>query len=172
MTAKDPTAVFNELMARIDHPMVVVTTAAGHARAGCLVGFHCQCGMEPPLYAVWLSKANHTYRIGALADTFAVHFLGPDDRELAELFGTLSGDASDKFERCTWVPGPDGVPLLDGVENRFVGRRTALVDPGSDHVCVVLSPVEASTGADGPLWYDEVADLDPGHAAGERQEPA
>ena len=45
MTAKDPTAVFNELMARIDHPMVVVTTAAGHARAGCLVGFHCQCGM-------------------------------------------------------------------------------------------------------------------------------
>ena len=66
MTAKDPTAVFNELMALIDHPMVVVTTAAGHARAGCLVGFHCQCGMEPPLYAVWLSKANHTYRIGAL----------------------------------------------------------------------------------------------------------
>ena len=38
------------LMADLDGPMVIVTTAAGDARSGCLVGFHAQCGMEPPRY--------------------------------------------------------------------------------------------------------------------------
>jgi flavin reductase (DIM6/NTAB) family NADH-FMN oxidoreductase RutF len=162
---------FNDLMGRLDHPMAVVTTASGGVRAGCLVGFHAQCGMEPPEYAVWLSKANATYRVGVLAETFAVHFLGADDRDLAELFGTDTGDEIDKFERCSWAPGPDGVPVLDQVENRFIGRRRALLDPGSDHVCLVLSPLEAESGPGDLLWFGEVLDLDAGHAAGERQRP-
>ena len=31
--------------------MVVVTTAQGDERAGCLVGFHAQSSIEPPRYA-------------------------------------------------------------------------------------------------------------------------
>ena len=154
MTATDPTAVFNELMGRIDHPMVVVTTAAGHARAGCLVGFHSQCGMEPPLYAIWLSKANHTYRIGALADTFAVHFLGPDDRAAGRAVRHHLRRRQRQVRAVRLGARPRRRAAARRVENRFVGRRTALVDPGSDHVCVVLSPVDASTGTDGPLWYE------------------
>jgi flavin reductase (DIM6/NTAB) family NADH-FMN oxidoreductase RutF len=171
MTEGIPTVAFDDLMARLDHPMVVVTTAAGDARAGCLVGFHAQCGMEPPAYAVWLSKANHTYRVGVLADTFAVHFLGAGERPLAELFGTTSGDTVDPFERCEFVEGPDGVPVLEQVADRFVGRRAALLDAGSDHVCVVLDPIDQHVG-DGPLLgLQDVVDLDAGHEATERQRP-
>jgi flavin reductase (DIM6/NTAB) family NADH-FMN oxidoreductase RutF len=162
---------FDELMTRLDNPMVVVTTASGRVRAGCLVGFHTQCGIDPPAYAVWLSKANHTYRVGALSDTFAVHFLGSGDRDLAELFGATTGDATDKFARCDWERGPDGVPVLSEVRNRFVGRRVALFDSGADHVCLVLRPVEASAGEEGLLWLGEVADLEAGHTAEERQLP-
>lgn len=171
MTRDSDTERFNQLMTRLDHPMAVVTTASGRVRAGCLVGFHSQCGIEPPTYAIWISKANHTYGIAAMADTFAVHFLGKDDRQLAELFGTTTGDDIDKFERCSWVSGPEGVPVLDEVENRFVGRRTAFVDAGSDHVCVVLAPVEASVGTGDLLWFGEVAELEAGHPADERQRP-
>jgi len=165
------TGRFNEMMGRLDTPMAVVTTAAGRARAGCLVGFHCQCGIAPSTYAIWLSKANHTFRVGALSETFAVHFLGADQRHLAALFGESTGDDTDKFERCDWSLGPDGVPVLDEVENRFVGRRTALLDVGADHVCVILRPLEASAGTDELLWLGEVTDLEPGHAAEERQRP-
>ena len=38
------------------------------------------------------------------------------------------------FAKCAWTAGPEGVPLLDGCPDRFVGRRTALMDPGADHV--------------------------------------
>jgi flavin reductase (DIM6/NTAB) family NADH-FMN oxidoreductase RutF len=154
---------FDDLMRRLDHPMVVVTTASDGRQAGCLVGFHSQCSIDPPEYVVWISKANHTYEVGARADTFAVHVLGRDDRDLAVLFGTTTGDEVDKFERCSWVPGPDGVPVLDGVESRFLGRRTALLDPGSDHVAVVLAPLEASAGDGDLLWFGEVADLPAAH---------
>jgi len=166
---------FNRLMDVLDQPMIVVTTASAGARAGCLVGFHAQIGIEPPTYAVWLSKANHTYRIGALAETFAVHVLGRDDRGLAELFGQRTGDEVDKFESCRWTEGPDGVPLLDDCANRFVATRTAWLDPGTDHVCVALRPiavdVEERPGEVGVLPFSSVRDLDPGHGAEERQRP-
>jgi flavin reductase (DIM6/NTAB) family NADH-FMN oxidoreductase RutF len=164
---------FDELVSGLDHPMVIVTTAVDDVRAGCLVGFHAQCGIEPPLYAVWLSKANHTYRIGALAEVFAVHFPRHDDMELAELFGTSTGNDIDKFDRCAWTAGPEGVPLLDGCPDRFVGRRTALMDPGADHVCLMLAPIrtDGGPGTDGRLLFSQVQDLEAGHPAEDRQQP-
>jgi flavin reductase (DIM6/NTAB) family NADH-FMN oxidoreductase RutF len=166
-------AAFDDLAGRLDGGMVVVTTAAGDERAGCLVGFHTQCGMKPPRYAVWLSKANRTYRIGALADVFAVHFLRPRHRDLAALFGETTGDDVDKFERCEWTPGLAGVPLLADCPDRFVGWRTGLLDPGTDHVCFVLEPVEVSSGEEGSTWltFQSTIDLDAAHPPEERQRP-
>ncbi len=141
----DPPA-FEALMGAIDHTMVILTTATDDARAGCLVGFHSQCGIDPPRYAVWVSKANHTYRVAAAAETFAVHVLRSDHLALAELFGGESGDDVDKFAQCSWTAGPDGVPLLDACGDRFVGRRVELVDVGADHVCLVLAPTARLAG--------------------------
>ena len=169
---KDPEA-FDAIMARVDPPLVVVTTTNGRERAGCVVGFHAQSGIDPHSLSVWLSKANHTFRVGTTADLFAVHFLTIADRETAELFGTTTGDEVDKFERCGWQPGPDEVPLLDACPNRVVGRKVALLDTGDDHVCLVLHPVEAShAGEFTPLRVSDAGGLDAGHEAEERPEPA
>ena len=163
---------FDDLMGHLDGPMVVVTTAAGDEVAGCLVGFHGQCGMEPPSYAVWLSKANRTYRIGALAEMFAIHFLAADQRSLAAAFGTQSGDVVDKFADVGWTAGPDGVPLLDACPNRIVGRRRAFLDAGTDHACLIVDPTAVDLdGNDRWLHLSDVEDLDAGHEPEERQEP-
>lgn len=163
---------FDAIMARIDPPLVVVTTTNGRERAGCMVGFHAQSGIEPHSLSVWLSKANHTFRVATTADVFAVHFLTVDDLETAELFGTTTGDEIDKFDRCGWQPGPDGVPLLDACPNRVTARKIALLDTGDDHVCLVLHPIEASYGGEfRPIHVSDVAHLDAGHEAEERPEP-
>src|SRR5690606_32330389 len=83
---------FDALMAQSDPTVVVVTTTDGDERAGCLVGFHGQCGIDPPRYAIWLSKTNRTYRVGRDAATFAVHWIPDDRHDLAELFGGTTGD--------------------------------------------------------------------------------
>ena len=164
---------FDAIMRRLDSPMAIVTTASDEDRAGCLIGFHTQSGIEPNSLSVWLSKANHTFRVAVFAEVFAVHFLREDDMDLAELFGTLSGDDVDKFERCAWTDGRDGVPLLDDCANRAIGRKVALLDTHADHVCLVLDPIEATYGGEfEPLRLSQVAHLEAGHEAEERPEPA
>jgi flavin reductase (DIM6/NTAB) family NADH-FMN oxidoreductase RutF len=159
---------FDELIARADPAMVIVTTVAGGERSGCLVGFHSQCSIDPPRYAVWISRANHTFAVAAHARVFGVHFVPRERLDLAGLFGGETGDEVDKLGRCDWEEGPDGVPLLEGCPDRFVGELVEWVEADADHACVVLGPVDAAAGEIGErLHLADVADVVPGHAAGE-----
>ncbi len=164
---------FDALVASLDPAMAVVTTVSERERAGCLIGFHAQSSIRPHRYTVWLSKANHTFRVGLHAQHFAVHFLSEDDTDLARLFGTQSGDRIDKFAHCDWEPASGGVPVLTGCSQRFVATRVALMDEGGDHVCTVLAPVEVGPGTPfRPLRLSRVTHLQPGHEVEERPEPA
>src|SRR6185437_11664508 len=122
---------FDTIMSCLDTPLIVVTAAAGPERAGCLVGFHGQSSIEPARYTVWLSKANHTYRVALRSVHLGIHFLTVDDLALAERFGTLTGDDTDKFEGVEVVVFPTtGVPIVGSCPNWLVARRTALLDEG------------------------------------------
>lgn len=159
---------FDELVAQTATAMAVVTVAVDGEPSGCLVGFHCQCSIEPRRYAVWLSKANHTYDLAVQAETFALHFLAQGEHGLAAHFGGLTGDEVDKFADLAWEPGPGGVPLLDACPQRVVLRRLSLVDSGGDHVCLEGEPVAATTtGPFTPLRLSDVGDIEPGHPAEE-----
>jgi flavin reductase (DIM6/NTAB) family NADH-FMN oxidoreductase RutF len=163
---------FETLMASLDTPMVVVTTAVAGERAGCLVGFHSQSAIEPERYCVWLSKANHTYRVALRSTHLAVHFLTRHDRDVAEHFGSLTGDDLDKFQGWSVTEATDGVPLLERCPNRVLVRRVALLDEGGDHICLAAECTDAqTTGRFEPLRLSAVADLVPGHENDERADP-
>jgi flavin reductase (DIM6/NTAB) family NADH-FMN oxidoreductase RutF len=165
-------ALFDEFARRVDASLVVVTTAAGDQRAGCVVGFHTQCSIEPVRYAVWLSKANLTYRVALFASHVAVHLLTDDDRSVFELFGGTSGDRTEKFDLCNWTPAAGGIPLLDAVPTRAVLEITSRWDDGSDHLCVVGTPIDIDLGAPAPpMRLSASAIPDAGHDATERPEP-
>jgi flavin reductase (DIM6/NTAB) family NADH-FMN oxidoreductase RutF len=160
---------FATLVASADPPLVVVTTAAERQRAGCLVGFHAQSSIAPQHYCVWLSKANHTYRTGLRSAHFAVHFLTTDDFSLAVRFGTLTGDDTDKFEGIEVDLDRFGVPMLEACPNRMSVERLAVLDDGSDHVCLTTKVTSAETaGPFVPLRVSSAAHLDPGHGSEER----
>ena len=161
----EPDLTFNALVADLDYPMVVVTTAAGSELAGCLVGFATQCSIDPPRFLVCISKQNRTYRVARGAELLAVHFLPADATDLAELFGGETGDRVDKFARCEWRPGPGGVPLLERCRNRFVGSIDTSVDLG-DHVAFVLAPVMAEKGHGGGQFpFHRAKRIEAGHEA-------
>lgn len=157
--------VFNDLAGDLDYPMLVVTVAAGDQRAGCLVGFAAQCSIDPPRFMVWLSKQNHTFQVAQGADALAVHVLSATDRDLAVLFGSQTGDAVDKFERCEWQEGPFGLPVLTGCARWFAGPVLDLTDTG-DHMGFLLEVQAASAQPwAGQLGFQDVQDLEPGHDA-------
>ena len=100
---------FTSLVGELDYPMFIVTTVAGDGeRSGCLIGFATQISIDPPRFLVGLSEKNHTYRVAQRAEHVAVHFVPADGEEIAELFGSETGDEVDKFARCAWHEGPAG----------------------------------------------------------------
>lgn len=156
-------------MSSVDPALIVLTTAAEGEQAGCLLGFHSQSSISPQHYCVWLSKANHTYRVSLRTVYFAAHFLTADDLALAERFGTLSGDDTDKFAGIDIDTDENGVPLLRACPNRMLLERIATLDDGSDHVCITTRVRSAHSGGDFvPLHVSEADHLVPGHASEER----
>jgi flavin reductase (DIM6/NTAB) family NADH-FMN oxidoreductase RutF len=153
---------FEEIMASLDLPSYVVTTAAGGEQAGCLVGFTTRCSIHPTRFGVWLSKLNHTYRVAQTASTLVVHLLRDGDGDLAERFGGETGDEVDKFAGIDWQPGPDGCPVIQRLD-WFAGSIVDRVDTG-DHVAFVLAPrVGRCVRPARPLAGAEVGDIEPGH---------
>ena len=120
---------FAALYSSLDAPLIVVTAAEGGEQAGCLVGFHSQSSIQPQRYCVWLSKANHTYRVAVHSAHLVLHFLASSDLWLAERFGTLTGDSTDKFAGLrTWL-GPGRVPVLEDCPRWFVARPQSSPPP-------------------------------------------
>jgi flavin reductase (DIM6/NTAB) family NADH-FMN oxidoreductase RutF len=163
---------FTEFTGSLDPALVVVTTELDGERAGCLVGFHAQSSIDPARYCVWLSKANHTYRIAQRSTHLAVHLVADADADLAKWFGTRSGDEVDKFAGLSCRAGEGDVPLLDRCPHRLVLRRVTLLDEGGDHVCV-SGVVIAAQGQGGitPLRLSGASGWEAGHTSAERPEP-
>ena len=154
---------FERLVAGIDYPLFIVTTVAlDGERGGCVVGFATQCSIKPQRFLVGLSDKNHTFAVARRATHLAVHVVGKSQKHLAELFGGESMDTVDKFSRCDWHPGPEGVPIIDELPGWFVGRILDRVEFG-DHVGHVVEPVAAHAGDADNLQFGDAKDIDPGH---------
>ena len=155
---------FQAMVAEMDYPMFIVTTSAAGRLAGCLVGFVTQTSIHPQRMLVGISRRNHTFGVACAADALAVHFPGADRMDLAELFGGETGDEIDKFARCEWREGPEGLPILAGCPSWAVGTIAERVDIG-DHVGFVLDVVAAAHGRSGPqLGFQAVRGIEAGHA--------
>jgi flavin reductase (DIM6/NTAB) family NADH-FMN oxidoreductase RutF len=156
---------FDALVGELDYPMMIVTVAAGDELGGCLVGFTTQTSIDPPRFAVCLSDKNRTFRLAREAEHLGVHFLAAEDDDLAELFGSETGDEVDKLARVEWSRGPGGVPLLDRCPNRFVGLILERLSAG-DHCLFLLEPVHAEHGKEmSPFPFHRAKRLEPGHEA-------
>lgn len=154
-------------MKRIDPDMCVVTAAADGERSGCLVGFWAQCSIDPPRLTVWISKANHTYRVARRAERLTVHLLTRDQHDLAALFGGRTGDDVDKFADVDWREGPGGSVVLTAAAAWTVGLVEQRLDTG-DHVAHVLAPEQSGErpGMSGSLLrLEDALDIEPGHPA-------
>ena len=157
---------FESIVGALEYPMLVATTVAGDGRSGCMVGFATQCSIHPPRYLVCVSDKNHTYRtLEAGARAIAVHVVPESAADLVELFGGETGDDEDKFARCAWSPGPDGLPVLDDCPSWFAGRIVDRVVLG-DHVGFALEPFDGRAGYDGLAFpFSRAKGIRPGHEA-------
>jgi flavin reductase (DIM6/NTAB) family NADH-FMN oxidoreductase RutF len=152
-------------LGEFDYPMFIVTARRGDELSGCLVGFATQCSIDPLRFIVCLSDKNHTFRVAQETEMLAVHAVPDGAGALAEQFGSLTGDAVDKFASVSWSEGPGGLPILDECGNWFAGRILERV-PAGDHWAFVLEPVRGEGDErEGTFTFQEARSIEPGHEA-------
>lgn len=155
-------SAFARLVASLDYPLYVVTTAVENEPTGCLIGFATQCSIHPPRFLACISKKNHTFQLARRAAVFAVHVVDEKNKAIAELFGGETGDEVDKFARVRWHY-VDGVPILDDCPRWFTGSVLEQIDLG-DHVGHLLEPLKVEAGSvSEQLTYQQARDIEPGH---------
>lgn len=160
-----PLTIVHELVGELDYPMFIVTVTAGGERAGCLVGFATQCSINPPRFLVCVSEKNRTFRVARHAEVMVVHLVPADADDLAQLFGSRTGDELDKFALCQWSPGPYGTPVLDRCRNWFAGQILDKLHAG-DHCAFLLQPVQAASDADQEHFtFHRARRIEAGHEA-------
>jgi flavin reductase (DIM6/NTAB) family NADH-FMN oxidoreductase RutF len=132
---------------------VVVVTVAGDPPAGLTVTSFTSVSLDPPLVSFSVARSASVWPAVEVADTIAVHVLTAGQEHIARTFAT---SGIDRFSaHAGWQPGPDGVPLLDGVLARLVCRVVSRVEAG-DHAIVLATPVSGDLHADesaAPLVY-------------------
>ena len=157
---------FDTIVGRLDYPMFVATTVgAGGERAGCLVGFATQCSIDPARFLVCVSDKNRTYRVLKGADALVLHVVPADAEDVVELFGGETADDVDKFDRCAWHEGPEGLPIVERCPSWFAARILERVQLG-DHVGHVVEPFAGEAGYSGAAYpFSRAKRVDPGHEA-------
>jgi flavin reductase (DIM6/NTAB) family NADH-FMN oxidoreductase RutF len=158
---------FESIVGRIDYPMYIVTALVGGERDGCLVGFTTQCSIDPARFLVCMSDKNRTTRLleQGGGDAMVVHLVPEAAGGIVELFGAETGDDTDKFERCEWSRGPEGIPLLADCPSWFAGRIVERMRLG-DHIGHVLEPFAGDDPSDGGWFpFSRAQEIEPGHEA-------
>ena len=156
--------IFDDFIALLDYPMIIITAHANGGIGGCLVAFATQASINPPAFLLGLSHLNHTLSLAHDSTHLAVHAVAKENIDLARLFGTETDDTVNKFDQCTWHWGPHELPILDEAEAWFAGEIVARFDLG-DHIGHLLRPRTGLIRENprSPIAFHDVNDLTPGH---------
>jgi flavin reductase (DIM6/NTAB) family NADH-FMN oxidoreductase RutF len=134
---------------------VVVITAPGEPPVGFTATSFTSVSLDPPLVSFCLAHSASAWPKVQSAEVIAVHVLTQEQESVARTFSTRG---IDRFAtHGAWRPGPDGVPLLDGVLATMVCRIFQRVEAG-DHTIVLATPEQGAHHADlaaAPLVYHD-----------------
>lgn len=121
-----------DAFSRFTTGITVVTAMGGDGPVGITANSFSSISLDPPLVLWAISKDSRRYQPFALADHFAIHVLGAEQKGICDHFAR-SGEAFDKVDHAI---SPEGVPVLSGCLARFECARWAVHDCG-DHSLVV-----------------------------------
>jgi 3-hydroxy-9,10-secoandrosta-1,3,5(10)-triene-9,17-dione monooxygenase reductase component len=139
----------------LGHFATGVTVITGIDVNGTAVGFACQAfaalSLEPPLVLCCPGKSSSTWPRIAASGQFCANILAGDQIDLARQFGI---SAPDKFAGISWVPAPNGSPVLPGILTWAACSVETVYDEGDHYVVIArVTHVGDSIAGDPLLFY-------------------
>ncbi|MBQ0807248.1 MAG: flavin reductase family protein [Porticoccus sp.] len=105
--------------------------------------------LEPALISWCVGQESRLFELFQHTNHFAVNILHSGQQSISQLF---SGPEEDKFDRISWYPGMNGVPLLNDCASVFqceIEHRY----PGGDHTILVGRVLDFSSVPMAPLIF-------------------
>lgn len=115
---------------------VTAVTADGGV-AALTVNSFTSVSLRPAKVLFCVISSSSSFPTLVASERIAIHILGQDQEDVARRFATSGLTGAEKLAGVSWVPGPDGVPLLPGTPAVLAGRRDQVITSG-DHVIVLL----------------------------------
>ncbi|MFD3545387.1 flavin reductase family protein [Streptomyces sp. NPDC058655] len=133
--------------------VAVVTARDGGRPAGFTATSLNSVSADPPLLSFTIGTGASSWPAVRDSEYLGVHILGEHQKELAGLFAR---SGADRFGPGTgWVPGPHGVPVLDGVLAWVACRVVARVPAGAHRVVIAEVVAGDPAGEGRPLLYHQ-----------------
>ncbi|MFK8907096.1 flavin reductase family protein [Streptomyces sp. YS-3] len=108
---------------------------------------------EPPLLSFGIGTGSSSWPVISEAEHIGVHILGEHQEDLA---ATFARSGADRFGGdIRWRPGPEGVPVLDGVLAWLVCRVAARIPAGDHRIVVCEAAFGDPAGPGRPLLYHQ-----------------
>jgi flavin reductase (DIM6/NTAB) family NADH-FMN oxidoreductase RutF len=150
-----------KVLRMIPHGLQVVTVREGEEVYGYTSSWLTQGSFEPPLVVLGLRKESTSGRMLLASGVFCVHFLGKEQKELAQHFFKSAHHSGEKLAGLEHHPGErTGCPVLEDVLGH-AECRVVHVYEGGDHNVVIAEVLlaklhregEPLTMADTPWQY-------------------
>ena len=138
---------YRDCLGRFATGVTVVTAATADGPVGITANSFASVSLDPALVLWSPAKGSARFDVFTGASHYAIHVLAAEQTGLARHFARTGA-----FGDVPALPGPQGVPLLEGALARFVCRREAVHDAG-DHAIVVGRVLEAGQRAGDPLVF-------------------
>ena len=132
--------------------VTIITTLDEQGRpAGLTANSFNSVSLDPPMVLWSLALDSTCLPAFRQAGWWAVHVLAAGQEQLSNQFARRDAD---KFQGVPTMPGPDGIPLLDGSAARFV-CRAAFEYEGGDHAIFLGEVQSFEQSGQAPLVYHQ-----------------
>jgi len=154
-TTTPQTEAFKQAFRRHAAGVAAVTSLAPDGRP---VGFTAtslaSLAAVPPLVTFNMAQVSSAWPAMTVGNKVAIHTLGPRTQHLAQ---KLAADNAVRFDGEHWVPGPYGVPILEGVTSWMLGSVLEVHPVANNAVVIVQIEIGELGPEDEALLYHERA---------------
>ncbi|MEH6469153.1 MAG: flavin reductase family protein [Porticoccus sp.] len=130
--------------------ITVVTAVDEHGDPrGMTANSFSSVSLEPALISWCVGRESRLFKLFQHTNHFAVNILHSGQQSISQLF---AGPEENKFDRVSWYPGMNGVPLLNDCASVFqceIEHRY----PGGDHTILVGRVLDFSSIPMAPLIF-------------------
>ncbi len=142
--------VFKDAMASLASGVAVITGLDDQRRPrGITATSITSYSANPPSVLICVANDSQSYEALTSWYHYGVNLLGADQEDVAMLFAKPDPE---KFAKCAWQPGPEGIPYLEGAIARLVCQTVRAIQHGT-HTIVIGEIVGGDTPGGSPLVY-------------------